>query len=261
MPSSGSGCLSLEGDPGNLGGPTPLPHDAGWWVVPGRVYWPHLGQAENFPDGNPLQRSCRENPRDGGAWWAAVFGVAQSRTRLKRYFSCTSPSGQLPDPGTPAPVPYTGTALRNRPFSQVQGGGRPTQKAGFPPGNPPNPLVCFGSRFSYSSLHHPPSQDRRELRCSPPKGRMESGVGQAPATAPSCGSGCRCSWPARRLRANPAQSGASPTSPAHEEPSRVAQGLASSCTGVIRLQPKKLLVSRHLQRAGWIPRKLALHPR
>ena len=35
-------------------------------------------------NGNPLQRSCLENPREGGAWWAAVYGVAQSRTRLKR---------------------------------------------------------------------------------------------------------------------------------------------------------------------------------
>ena len=33
-------------------------------------------------NGNPLQCSCPENPRDGGAWWAAVYGVAQSRTRL-----------------------------------------------------------------------------------------------------------------------------------------------------------------------------------
>ena len=33
-------------------------------------------------NGNPLQRSCLENPGDGGAWWAAVFGVAQSRTQL-----------------------------------------------------------------------------------------------------------------------------------------------------------------------------------
>ena len=32
---------------------------------------------------NPLQCSCLENPRDGGAWWAAIYGVAQSRTRLK----------------------------------------------------------------------------------------------------------------------------------------------------------------------------------
>ena len=36
---------------------------------------------------NPLQCSCLENPRDGGAWWAAVSGVAQSRTRLKRLSS------------------------------------------------------------------------------------------------------------------------------------------------------------------------------
>ena len=35
-------------------------------------------------NGNPLQCSCLENPRDGGAWWAAVSGVAQSRTRLKQ---------------------------------------------------------------------------------------------------------------------------------------------------------------------------------
>ena len=34
-------------------------------------------------NGNPLQRSCLENPRDGGAWWAAVYGVTQSQTRLK----------------------------------------------------------------------------------------------------------------------------------------------------------------------------------
>ena len=34
-------------------------------------------------NGNPLQCSCLENPRDGEAWWAAVYGVTQSRTRLK----------------------------------------------------------------------------------------------------------------------------------------------------------------------------------
>jgi len=38
-------------------------------------------------NGNPLLCSCLENPRDGGAWWAAVYGVAQSRTRLKRLSS------------------------------------------------------------------------------------------------------------------------------------------------------------------------------
>ena len=38
-------------------------------------------------NGNPLQCSCLENPRDGGAWWAAVYGVAQSQTQLKRFSS------------------------------------------------------------------------------------------------------------------------------------------------------------------------------
>ena len=41
-------------------------------------------------NGNPLQRSCLENPRDGGAWWAAVYGVRQSQTRLKRLKSSSS---------------------------------------------------------------------------------------------------------------------------------------------------------------------------
>ena len=41
-------------------------------------------------NGNPLQCSCLENPRDGGAWWAAVYGVSQSRTRLKGLSSSSS---------------------------------------------------------------------------------------------------------------------------------------------------------------------------
>ena len=41
-------------------------------------------------NGNPLQSSCLENPRDGGAWWAAIYGVAQGRTRLKRLSSSRS---------------------------------------------------------------------------------------------------------------------------------------------------------------------------
>ena len=41
-------------------------------------------------NGNPLQCSCLENPRDRGAWWAAVSGVAQSRTGLKRLSSSSS---------------------------------------------------------------------------------------------------------------------------------------------------------------------------
>ena len=41
---------------------------------------PCIGEGSGYP----LQCSCLENPRDGGAWWAAVYGVAQSRTRLKQ---------------------------------------------------------------------------------------------------------------------------------------------------------------------------------
>ena len=43
-------------------------------------------------NGNPLQCSCLENPRDGGAWWSTVYGVAQSRTRLKGLSSSSSRS-------------------------------------------------------------------------------------------------------------------------------------------------------------------------
>ena len=45
-------------------------------------------------NGNPLQCSCLENPRDGGAWWADIYGVTQSRTRLKRLSSSSSSSIQ-----------------------------------------------------------------------------------------------------------------------------------------------------------------------
>ena len=41
-------------------------------------------------NGNPPECSCLENPRDGGAWWAAIYGVARSRTRLKRLSSSSS---------------------------------------------------------------------------------------------------------------------------------------------------------------------------
>ena len=47
-------------------------------------------------NGNPLQCSCLENPRDGEAWWAAVFGVAQSWTRLKQLSSSSRNSTLLP---------------------------------------------------------------------------------------------------------------------------------------------------------------------
>ena len=44
---------------------------------------PGSGRSPGEGNGNPLQCSCLETPRGGGAWWAAVYGVVQSRTRLK----------------------------------------------------------------------------------------------------------------------------------------------------------------------------------
>ena len=70
-------------------------------------------------NGNPLQCSCLENPRDGAAWWAAVYGVARSRTRLKRLCSSSSSSSlyytQNLVPFTPLPLycppPHTHTLV------------------------------------------------------------------------------------------------------------------------------------------------------
>ena len=62
-------------------------------------------------NGSPLQCSCLENPRDGGAWWASVYGVAQSQTRLKRLSSSSSsssvasPTGHVVVPLWPSPDP------------------------------------------------------------------------------------------------------------------------------------------------------------
>ena len=49
----------------------------------GRKVMTNLDSIFGEGNGNPPQYSCLENPRDGGAWWAAVYGVAQSPTRLK----------------------------------------------------------------------------------------------------------------------------------------------------------------------------------
>ena len=56
----------------------------------GRKVMTNLDSIFGEGNGNPLQCSCLENPRDGGAWWVAVYGVTQSRTRLKRLSSSSS---------------------------------------------------------------------------------------------------------------------------------------------------------------------------
>ena len=64
------------------------------YVFPTRVItWVSLVKAIGEGNGNPLQCSCLENPRDGRAWWAAVFGVTQSWTQLKRLSSSTQGYG------------------------------------------------------------------------------------------------------------------------------------------------------------------------
>ena len=70
-----------------------------WMEEPGRLK--SMGSTERLHfhfslscigegNGNPLQCSCLESPRDGGAWWAAVYGVTHSWTRLKQLSSSSS---------------------------------------------------------------------------------------------------------------------------------------------------------------------------
>ena len=61
-------------------------------VVTERLHFHFSLSCNGEGNGNPLQCSCLENPRDGKAWWAAVYGVAQSRTRLKQLSSSSSSS-------------------------------------------------------------------------------------------------------------------------------------------------------------------------
>ena len=101
--------------PWTVAGQAPLP-----MVFSRQEYWTGLSFPSPFTvcihgfgegNGNPLQCSCLENPRDGGAWWAAVYGVAQSRTWLKR-LSSSSIRGLLFSSG------LKGTALHiSRAFS------------------------------------------------------------------------------------------------------------------------------------------------
>ena len=78
-------------------------------------------------NGNPLQCSCLENPRDGGAWWAAVYGVAQSWTRLKRL------SSSIDTMSLPGGSDDKETAFIAGDLGSVSGSGRsPTEGNGIP---------------------------------------------------------------------------------------------------------------------------------
>ena len=56
---------------------------------------PGWGRSSGDGNGNPLQYSCLENPRDRGAWWGAVYGVAQSRTQLSDLAAAAGTSWQF----------------------------------------------------------------------------------------------------------------------------------------------------------------------
>ena len=57
---------------------------------------PGSGRSPGEGNGNPLQYSCLENPREGGAWYATVHGVAKSQTRLSDFTSNTEGAGLIP---------------------------------------------------------------------------------------------------------------------------------------------------------------------
>ena len=78
-----------------------------WEAADSRIMLPLLWLIPPNGEGNgtPLQYSCLENPTDGGAWWAAVYGVAQSRTRLKRLSSSSSSIPPKVGAFYPAPLP------------------------------------------------------------------------------------------------------------------------------------------------------------
>ena len=79
-------------------------------------------------NGNPLQYSCLENPLDGGVWWAAVHGVAKSRTRLSDFIfpfhfhvlekemasHSSVPAWRIPGMGEPGGLPSMGSHSRKQ---------------------------------------------------------------------------------------------------------------------------------------------------
>ena len=69
-------------------------------------------------NGNPLQCSCLENPRDGVAWWAAFYGVAQNRTRLKRLSSSSCSAHTCITHGTHTQTTHIYTQAQHGTYTQ-----------------------------------------------------------------------------------------------------------------------------------------------
>ena len=107
------------------------PWDRWEWDTTGRLHFHFSLSCIGGGNGNPLQCSCLENPRDGGAWWAAVYGVAQRRTRLKQLSSSSSISNY---PGFPG-----GSVVKNLPANEGDVGSIPGSERSPGEGNG-NPL-------------------------------------------------------------------------------------------------------------------------
>ena len=115
-------------------------------------------------NGDPLQCSCLENPRDRGAWWAAVYGVTQSGTRLKRLSSSSICERRLPWWLSGKESTCHGRTLR---FDPWVGRGMATP---LPGGGAWQPTPVFLPRESYG---------QRRLAGYSPRGRKESDTTEA----------------------------------------------------------------------------------
>ena len=93
-----------------------IPWDRGELDMTERLHFHFSLSCIGEGNGNPLQCSCLENPRNRGAWWAVVYGVTQSWTRLMR-LSSSSSSSSAGDPGS---IPRSGK-------SPGEGNGNPLQ--------------------------------------------------------------------------------------------------------------------------------------
>ena len=127
-------------------------------------------------NGSPLQCSCLENPRDGGAWWAAIYGVTQSRTRLNQLSSSSSSRQEEPSKKHLEFPPVTKMANKMQDFLHgrvtaihylplhnkgLPGGSDSKESAckegdlGSIPGSGRSPGEGNGNPFQYSCLENP----------------------------------------------------------------------------------------------------------
>ena len=123
----------------SLVGCSPWGHEESDMTDPLHFHFSHSCIGEG--NGNPLQCSCLEYPRDGGAWWAAVHGVAQSRTRLKRLSSSSST--------VPLGLPWWLSGKETTCYAGDMG------DMGVIPGSERSPREGNGNPLQYSCLENP----------------------------------------------------------------------------------------------------------